>query len=78
MNIKLGILIALSLSYKPLTPLRPMPSGCTALSPVPILSRLLLHIQNSLQTLDPSLFSISQVILDILTLQMGNLSCILP
>ena len=68
MNIKLGILIVPPPSYKSLTPLRPMLSGYTALSPVPILSRLLFHIQDRPQTLDGSLFSISQVILDVLTL----------
>ena len=68
MNIKLCILIVPPASYKSLTPLRPMPSGYTALSPVPILSRLLFHIQDRFQTLDRSLFSISQVILDVLTL----------
>lgn len=62
-NMKLGILISHSYSYKPFTPLRPMPLGYTALSPVPILSWLLFLTQGRLQTLDPSLFS-TQLILD--------------
>lgn len=72
-NVKLSILISPPSSWKPLTPLRPLPSGYTAPSPISILCWPPFLIQGRLPILDVGLSS-NQLIFDVLSVQIGSSS----